>query len=96
MKLETITGGIIDTDKMNDISAEMFEMVVKSGIREFVTKHNGGCYILTFLPKNGTFSHMHLDSKDKLNYFLQCVNELFMRCNNNEFRLVIAPNKPKE
>ncbi len=93
MKITTIDKREIDTDRMPDLQAEAVELVEKSGIREFVQKHDGLCYVMIALPKFPAWITMHLNTPAKFNYFMDIVNKLFTEYTENKFCLTVAKNK---
>lgn len=94
MEIKTINNQVINTDKLSDIRAELTELVENCGIYEFSKKHDGLCYVLLSVPNQPAHSKMHLNNQSKVDYFLKCVNEIFMKIYNNKLTLAVVDNKP--
>jgi len=96
MEIKTIQNEVINTDKCNDMYAQVIETVEKSGIYEFAEKHNGLCFMILAVPGQKAHVKIHLDHEQKMNYFLKAVGKLFEDATKNKFKLAIIPVEEKE
>jgi len=93
MEIKTIDNTVVETDKLSDIQAQMIELVEKSGIRDFVAKHDGFCYLSIGIPNQPGWETMHLNNRKKIDMFLKNVNNLFVKMSDNKFRLAVVPTR---
>ena len=93
MKIETLDGKTIETEKLPDIAAELIEKVENSDIRNFVKNHNGMCYVLTAIPPNNRWITTHIKNKEDMEYLIENVSDLLSSITNNKFKLIVVPNE---
>lgn len=94
MEIKTINGGIIDTNKLNDINAAVIEKIANSGIREFVIANNGYCFMVAKTPTmDKSFQHLHFNNGKEMEDFVFGIHQLFMHTTNGQYGVYILENK---
>ena len=91
MKIKTITGSEIDTDKMCDIESQLIELVEQSKIREFIKNNNGSCFLQVKLPSmKNSWMNFSFTNKEDMDITINSLDALFRMMTENKFGLAIV------
>lgn len=90
MEIKTLNAGIVNTDKMADKKAELFELLEKSGIIKFCKSNDGAAFQWAYIQGHGAVSNFDIPNGKALDMLLGAVNEMVLGITDKNFRIQVV------